>query len=170
MKKILLLVALIGLGTDLTMAAAPVNEAAKRFAAGYDFLKQHKYQEARTSYEVGLHQHPANAMAHFYLGDTCRGLKDWVCAEAHYETALELNLQSSVAGLAKQRARKAKVWRLLDEGGRPSTSRSPHPRRSPRQWTPWTLPTSWGLTTNSRLSTNRCTRNFNRGTHRVTSS
>ena len=116
MKKILLLVALIGLGTDLTMAAAPVNEAAKRFAAGYDFLKQHKYQEARTSYEVGLHQHPANAMAHFYLGDTCRGLKDWVCAEAHYETALELNLQSSVAGLAKQRARKAKVWRLLDEG------------------------------------------------------
>jgi formylglycine-generating enzyme required for sulfatase activity len=116
MKKILLLVALIGLGTDLTMAAAPVNEAAKKFAAGYDFLKQHKFQEARTAYEGALQSNPANAMAHFYLGDTCRGLKDWVCAEAHYETALELNLQSSVADLAKQRARKAKVWRLLDEG------------------------------------------------------
>jgi formylglycine-generating enzyme required for sulfatase activity len=55
-------------------------------------------------------------MAHFYLGDACRGLKAWTCAEEHYETSLELDAQSSVAGLAKQRGRKAKVWRLLDEG------------------------------------------------------
>ena len=34
----------------------------------------------------------------------------------HYETSLELDAKSSVAGLAKQRGRKAKVWRLLDEG------------------------------------------------------
>jgi formylglycine-generating enzyme required for sulfatase activity len=55
-------------------------------------------------------------MAHFYLADACQGLKAWACAESHYETALELDAKSSVAGLAKQRARKAKVWRLLDEG------------------------------------------------------
>ena len=116
MKTILVFVAVLGLGTDLTMAAASVDEGAKKLVMGYDFLKQHKYREARIAYEAGLQHSPANAMAHFYLGDTCRGLKDWVCAEAHYETALELNLQSSVADLAKQRARKAKVWRLLDEG------------------------------------------------------
>ena len=54
-------------------------------------------------------------MAHFYLGDACRGLKAWACAEEHYETSLELDAKSPVAGLAKQRGRKAKVWRLLDE-------------------------------------------------------
>ena len=43
-------------------------------------------------------------------------MKAWACAEAHYETSLELDAQSAVAGLAKQRGRKAKVWRLLDEG------------------------------------------------------
>ena len=116
MRKILLLIALLGLDAYSTMAEASADQAAKKLAAGYDFLKQHKYQEARTAYEASLQQNPADAMAHFYLGDTCRGLKDWVCAEAHYETALELNLQSSMADLAKQRARKAKVWRLLDEG------------------------------------------------------
>ncbi len=94
----------------------PLMRRAKKFAAGYDFLKQQKYQEARTAYEAGLQQQPANAMAHFYLGDACRGLKAWACAEEHYETSLELDPKSSVAGLAKQRARKAKVWRLLDEG------------------------------------------------------
>ena len=55
-------------------------------------------------------------MAHFYLGDACRRLKAWACAEEHYETSLELDAQSSVAGLAKQRGRKAKVWRMLEEG------------------------------------------------------
>jgi formylglycine-generating enzyme required for sulfatase activity len=55
-------------------------------------------------------------MAHFYLGDACLGLKAWACAEAHYETSLQLNARSSVAGLAKPRARKAKVWRWLNEG------------------------------------------------------
>jgi formylglycine-generating enzyme required for sulfatase activity len=55
-------------------------------------------------------------MAHFYLGDACQGLKSWACAESHYETSLQLDAKSSVAGLAKQRGRKAKVWRLLDEG------------------------------------------------------
>ena len=129
MKTILVFVALLGLGTDLTMAAASIDEGAKKLVTGYDFLKQHKYREARIAYEAGLQHSPANAMAHFYLGDTCRGLKDWVCAEAHYETALELNLQSSMADMAKQRARKAKVWRLLDEGKQAITDPDPPPTK-----------------------------------------
>jgi formylglycine-generating enzyme required for sulfatase activity len=115
MRKILLLVALLGPGTDLTMAEA-ADQAAQKFSSGYDFLRQHKYQEARMAYEVGLHQHPADAMAHFYLGDACRSLKAWACAEEHYETSLDLDAKSPVARLAKQRGQKAKVWRLLDEG------------------------------------------------------
>jgi formylglycine-generating enzyme required for sulfatase activity len=116
MKKILALVVVLGFDVDPTTAAALFDERAKKFNAGYEFLKQHKYQEARTAFEAGLQQYPANAMAHFYLGDACQGLKAWACAESHYETSLELDAKSSVAGLAKQRARKAKVWRLLDEG------------------------------------------------------
>jgi len=116
MKTVLLIIALIGLGTDLTMAAASADEGAKKLVRGYEFLKQHKYQEARTAYETGLQQQPANAMAHFYLGEACRGLKDWACAETHYETSQEFHAQSSMARLAKQRGRNAKVWRLLDEG------------------------------------------------------
>ncbi len=116
MRKILVLIALLSFVPDMTMAAAPVDLGAKKFAAGYDFLKQQQYQEARRAYEAGLQQNPANALAHFYLGEACRGLKAWACAEAHYETSLELDAKSSVAGLAKQREHKAKVWRLLDEG------------------------------------------------------
>jgi len=116
MKKILALVALLWLDANSTMAAVPADESAEKFATGYNFLKQQKYQEARTAYEAGLQQSPANAVAHFYLGDACRGLKAWTCAEEHYETSLELDAKSSVAGLAKQRGRKAKIWRLLDEG------------------------------------------------------
>jgi formylglycine-generating enzyme required for sulfatase activity len=116
MRTILTLAVLLWLDVHQTMAAESVNEAAKKFATGYNFLKQQKYQEARTAYEAGLKQSPANAMAHFYLGDACRGLKVWACAEEHYETSLELDAKSSVADLAKQRARKAKIWRLLDEG------------------------------------------------------
>jgi formylglycine-generating enzyme required for sulfatase activity len=116
MKTILVFVALLGLGTDLTMAAASVDNGAKKFATAYEFLTQHKYQEARSAYEVALRRNPIDALAHFYLGKACQGMKDWACAETHYETSLELHAPSSVADLAKQRARKAKVWRLLGEG------------------------------------------------------
>jgi formylglycine-generating enzyme required for sulfatase activity len=116
MRKILVLVAMLSFDADSTMAAALFDEKAKKFTAGYEFLKQQKYQEARAAFESGLQESPANAMAHFYLGDACRGLKAWACAEEHYQTSLELDVQSSVAELAKQRGRKAKVWRLLDEG------------------------------------------------------
>src|SRR4029077_635245 len=78
--------------------------------------KQQKYQEARAAFESGLQESPANATAHFYLGDACRGLKAWACAEEHYQTSLELDAKSPVADLAKQRGHKAKVWRLVDAG------------------------------------------------------
>ena len=116
MKKIFVFVVLLGLNAHLAMAATPVDERVNGCSTGHDFLKQHKYQEARTAFEAGVQNAPANAMEHFYLGDACQGLKDWACAEAHYETSLELGAHSPVARLAKQRGRKAKVWRLLDEG------------------------------------------------------
>ncbi len=116
MRKILVLVAMLAFDADSSMAAALFDDRAKKFTAGYEFLKQQKYQEARAAFEAGLQESPANAMAHFYLGDACRGLKIWACAEEHYETSLELDAKSPVAGLAKQRGRKAKIWRLLDEG------------------------------------------------------
>ena len=117
MRKALVLVALLSFDPDLTIAAASADDkGAKKFAKAYEFLTQQKYQEARTAYEVGLQDNPTDAMAHFYLGDACRGLKAWACAEEHYEASLDLDAKSSVAGLAKQRGRKAKVWRLLDEG------------------------------------------------------
>ena len=110
-----MLVALLWLDANATLATAPADESAEKFATGYNFLKQQKYQDARAAYEGGLQQSPSNAMAHFYLGDACRGLKAWACAEEHYETSLDLDAKSSVADLAKQRGRKAKIWRLLDE-------------------------------------------------------
>jgi formylglycine-generating enzyme required for sulfatase activity len=115
MKKVLLLVLLLGLDASATMAGVPGDKGAKKPSTGIDFLNQQKFQEARTALEADLKQDPSNAMVHFYLGDACRGLKAWVCAEEHYQTSLELDAKSSVAGLAKQRGQKSKVWRLLDE-------------------------------------------------------
>jgi tetratricopeptide (TPR) repeat protein len=114
MRMMLVLVAMLGLAAHPTMAATPIDKGAQEFATGYDFLKQQKYQEARAAFEASLQLNSVNAMAHFYLGDACRGLKAWACAEAHFETSLELDAQSQVAGLAKQRGRKAKVWRMLE--------------------------------------------------------
>ena len=39
MRKILALVAMLGLDVDPTMAAALFDERAKKFTAGYDFLQ-----------------------------------------------------------------------------------------------------------------------------------
>ena len=129
MRKILALIVVLGLDVDPTMAAALFDERAKKFTAGYEYLKQQKYQEARTAFEAGLQQYPANALAHFYLGQACQGLKAWACAEEHYESSLELDAKSSVAALAKSRVRNAKAWRLLEEGKQAITE----PTASPQQ-------------------------------------
>ena len=96
-------------------AASAADNGAAEFAKGWDLLKLKKYQEARAALEAGMKKNPSNALAQFYLADACRGLKDWSCAEEHYETALELDPKLSTADLAKTRLKKAKVWRLLDE-------------------------------------------------------
>lgn len=83
---------------------------------GYDLLQQKQYAEARKAFEVGLKKQPSDALVHFYLADACRGLKDWSCAEEHYQTSLDLDAKSSVAELARTRLNRAKVWRLLEEG------------------------------------------------------
>jgi formylglycine-generating enzyme required for sulfatase activity len=130
MKKILvLLIVMLGLDVDAEKAVAVADERSKMLVAGHEYLKQQQYQEARAAFEAHLQQYPADAIAHFYLGDACRGLKAWVCAESHYETSLELDAHSSVAGLAKQRARKAKVWRLLDEGNQVLSEPNALPRQ-----------------------------------------
>ncbi|MEK6785511.1 MAG: tetratricopeptide repeat protein [Nitrospirota bacterium] len=97
----------------LVAVAADTGEA--DFAKGWDLLKHKKYKEARAALETGMKMNPSNALAQFYLADACRGLKDWSCAEEHYETSLELDAKSSVSELAKQRLNKAKTWRLLTE-------------------------------------------------------
>ena len=112
--------AVVFLGLCALMAVTPsaalaADSGEAEFAKGWDLLKQRQYQEARTALEGGMKKNPSNALAHFYLGDACRGLKDWPCAEEHYETSLELDTKSTVADLAKARLRKAKAWRLLTE-------------------------------------------------------
>ena len=53
MREILALVVLLGLDDDPTWATALFDDRAKKFTGGYEFLKQHKYQEARTAFEAG---------------------------------------------------------------------------------------------------------------------
>jgi formylglycine-generating enzyme required for sulfatase activity len=116
MRKTLIFVTLIGIAAHSTIAAATVETEAQELAMGQELLKQRRYLEAYTAFRAVLQNNPANAMAHFYLADYCLSTKTWGCAETHYKTLLELDAQSSVASLAKQRVRKAKVWRLLEEG------------------------------------------------------
>lgn len=111
-------VAAIALACALTLhplAGHAADSGEAEFAKGWDLLQKKQYQEARAALEGGMKKNPSNALAHFYLGDACRGLKDWPCAEEQYETSLDLDDKSSVAGLAKARLHKAKGWRLLNE-------------------------------------------------------
>jgi formylglycine-generating enzyme required for sulfatase activity len=131
MKKTLVLVALLELADFPTMPTATGDTGAKKFSTGQDFLKQQQFQEARNAFEADLQQHPTNVLAHFYLGEACRGLKAWDCAEEHYQASLKRDPKSSVAPLATQRGRKAEVWRLLDEGKQAITE----PDASPTKFT-----------------------------------
>src|SRR5262250_1370575 len=101
------------IANPVTAQAAHTGE--REFAKWTELLKNKQYQEARVALEAGVKKDPSNSYVHFYLAEACRGLKAWACAEEHYETSLELDAKSAVAGLAKPRLGKAKVWRLLDE-------------------------------------------------------
>jgi formylglycine-generating enzyme required for sulfatase activity len=118
MRTILVLVAWLWLAAISAMAGVSSDKGVQQFATGNNLLKQHKYQEARTTLEAGIQLNPANAMAHFSLGDACRGLKAWACAEEHYETSMKLDAKSTVIEMAKQRSHNAKAWRMLEEGKR----------------------------------------------------
>ena len=96
-----------------TAQAAHISEG--EFAKWVEMLKKKQYQEVRVALEAGVKKDPSNPQAHFYLAEACRGLKAWACAEEHYETSLELDAASTVAGSAKPPLLKAKVWQLLDE-------------------------------------------------------
>ena len=50
MKKILVLVAMLGLDADPTKAEALLGAPTKKSISGYEFLKQQKYQEARAAF------------------------------------------------------------------------------------------------------------------------
>ena len=113
--------------TPIATQAADQGEA--DFARGWDLLKQRQYGEARAALESGMKKNPSNALAHYYLAETCKGLKDWSCAEEHYEASLDLDAKSSVADLAKARLRKAKAWRLLDEAKRTITDSQAPPKK-----------------------------------------
>ena len=101
------------IANPVTAQAAHTGEL--EFAKWVELLKKKQYAEARVALEAGVKKDPSNPQAHFYLAEACRGLKAWTCAEEHYQTSLELDAKSAVAGSAKPRLRKAKVWKLLDE-------------------------------------------------------
>ena len=112
MMAVLWLLMCSGVATNL-VAAQTADPGEQEFAKGLDLLKQKQYSEARAALEAGMTKTPSNAQAHFNLAEACRGLKDWACAEEHYETALQLD--AKLAGSAKPRISKVKAWQLLDE-------------------------------------------------------
>lgn len=112
-------VAVVAVALVLGIVAPGVCQVAdpgeEDFAKGWDLLQKKQYQNARAALQEGLKRNPSNSLAHFYLGDVCRGLRDWACAEEHYEASLEVDDKSSVARMAKARLHKAKAWRLIQE-------------------------------------------------------
>ncbi|MBS0149602.1 MAG: SUMF1/EgtB/PvdO family nonheme iron enzyme [Nitrospira sp.] len=86
----------------------------QEFSKGENLLKNKQYAEARTALEAGIQKDSSNIQAHFYLAESCRALEAWICAEEHYEAALDLDTKSgrTTSYLPKT---KAKVWRLREE-------------------------------------------------------
>ncbi len=83
------------------------------FSKGENLLKNKQYAEARAALEAGILKDPANIQAHFNLAEACRALEAWACAEAHYDTALQLDEKSGTKSYLPKS--KAKVWRLREE-------------------------------------------------------
>ena len=71
--------------TPESVRAAGAGE--QEFAKGLDLLKQKQYKEARAELEAGIRKNPSNALAHFYLAESCRGLKDRPCERSEEHTS-----------------------------------------------------------------------------------
>jgi hypothetical protein len=97
------------------LAAEPTDKGEQEFLQGWDLLKQNQYGESRKLFETALQKNPGSSLGHFYLAESCRGLKDWRCAEEHYETSLDLDEKMKFAELARQRLKKSKTWRMIQE-------------------------------------------------------
>ncbi|MDH5641641.1 MAG: hypothetical protein OEY28_10130, partial [Nitrospira sp.] len=105
-----------GMVLCLFIASGTVEYAAgageQELSKGEDLLKSKQYVEARKMLEAGTQKDPSNIRGHFNLGEACRALEAWACAEEHYDTALQLDDKSGTSYLPKS---KAKVWRLREE-------------------------------------------------------
>ena len=105
-----------GMVLCLFIASGAVEYAAgageQELSKGEDLLKSKQYAEARKMLEAGTQKDPSNIRGHFNLGEACRALESWACAEEHYDTALQLDDKSGTSYLPKS---KAKVWRLREE-------------------------------------------------------
>ena len=105
----------MGVGTaviPITTQAAGAGD--QEFAKGESLLKNKQYADARAALEAGILKDPSNIQAHFNLGEACRALEAWACAEEHYDTALDLDAKSGPTKSYLPKT-KGKVYRLREE-------------------------------------------------------
>lgn len=95
------------------VASATSDKGEQEFAKGWDLLKQEKYAEARAQFEIGLGKNPTNSLGHFYLGEACRGLREWACSEDHYQRSVEIDSNSSTRSSAQERLEEARGYNNL---------------------------------------------------------
>ena len=100
---------LICLNMTANSMALAADAGDQDLAKGENLLKNKHYAEARAALEASIVKNSSNVQAHFSLAEACRGLKDWACAEEHYETALHLDAKSRTAGTRELRLRKMEV-------------------------------------------------------------
>ncbi len=104
----------LGLGMAVIPLAAEAGAGDQDVAKGENLLKNKQYKEARAALEAAVLKDPSNIQAHFHLGEACRALEAWACAEDHYDAALDLHAKSgpTTSYLPKT---KGKVYRLREE-------------------------------------------------------
>ena len=119
MRQMRGVVTLLGFVIGVGMAVTPlVTHAAgageQEFSKGDTLLKNKQYAEARAALETGIAKDPSNIQAHFNLGEACRALEAWACAEQHYDAALDLDAKTGPAKSYLPKT-KGKVYRLREE-------------------------------------------------------